>query len=273
MGIQISHEVKDVLLRSTITEDRVVLPPEQLDRNLYTDVNKVLDAYGGKWNRSAKAHLFKSDPRVKLAEALETGQAIHEKQTYQAYYTPEALAERVAGEAELKSADLVLEPSAGTGRLVVPCLIRGARVFACELRPELHPDLLKLGVEKMIGFDFMKVNPWVGYDAVVMNPPFTNGQDALHILHAWKFLKPGGRIVSIASGGVSFRDDKPYRLLRELIDQYGWFEELPDGTFAEEGTNIRTVFIKLTRPLGRYGCEMIAPVHTKQGLVQLQLIV
>ncbi len=249
-----------------------MLPPEQLDRKLYEAVNKVLDAYGGKWNRSAKAHFFKSDPRVKLAEALETGQAIHEKQTYQAFYTPEPLAERMADEAEVKSSDLVLEPSAGTGRLVVPCLNRGARVFACELREELHLDLLRLGVEKTVGFDFTKVAPWMGYDAVVMNPPFTNAQDALHILHAWKFLKPEGRLVGIASGGVSFRDDKPYRVLRELIDQYGWLEELPDGTFAEEGTNVRTVLIKLTRPQGRSQLDMIAPVTMRQGLVQLPLI-
>ncbi|MBP8055149.1 MAG: SAM-dependent DNA methyltransferase [Chloroflexi bacterium] len=271
MAIQISDEVKNVLLRSTITGDRVVLPPEQLDRKLYTDVNKVLDAYGGKWNRSERAHFFKSDPRVKLAEALETGRATHEKQTYQAFYTPEPLAERMADEADIVPSELVLEPSAGTGRLVVPCLSRGARVFACELRTELHPDLLRLGVEKMIGFDFMKVAPWAGYDTVVMNPPFTNAQDALHILHAWNFLKPKGRLVSIASAGVLFRDDKPYKALRELIAQYGQCDELPEGTFAEEGTNVGTVTIKLTRPQMQFDAERVVPVMTQNGAAQLAL--
>lgn len=35
------------------------------------------------------------------------------------------------------------------------------------------------------------------YDLIVANPPFSKGQDMLHIMQMIKHLKPGGRIVSL----------------------------------------------------------------------------
>ena len=46
--------------------------------------------------------------------------------------------------------------------------------------------------------DFLECNGDLGtFDRIVMNPPFTNGDDIKHIMHALKMLKPGGRLVAI----------------------------------------------------------------------------
>jgi len=64
--VKIDDDVREVLLRCTMTATSVTLPPGQLERALYTRVDKVLKAAGGAWNRKAGAHMFTVDPRQVL---------------------------------------------------------------------------------------------------------------------------------------------------------------------------------------------------------------
>ena len=50
---------------------------------------------------------------------------------------------------------------------------------------------------------------WSGYDRIIMNPPFSNRQDAEHVRHAYELLRPNGRIVAIMGEGVFFGDKYP----------------------------------------------------------------
>jgi hypothetical protein len=93
--VKLTPEVTDVLTRSTFGPNSVQLP-EQLDRKAYEAVNKGIVLAGGKWNKSAKAHIFKEDPKEALGIALETGEIIDQKKLRQAYYTPEVVADEVA---------------------------------------------------------------------------------------------------------------------------------------------------------------------------------
>jgi len=133
--LTLTQEVRDVLSRSTITENQVQLP-EQLERPVYEAVNKALQLAGGRWNRKAKAHVFDGDPRVKLGVAMETGFVVDEQKKFQAFYTPPALAAQVVELADVNG-KRVLEPSAGRGALVKECLAQGAHSVDCiELNPE-----------------------------------------------------------------------------------------------------------------------------------------
>jgi Domain of unknown function (DUF3560) len=78
-----------------------------------------------------------------------------------------------------------------------------------------------------------------GHDCALMNPPFPKGQDVAHILHALKLLKPGGRLVAICANGP--------RQQAELRPLATTWEELPDGTFADQGTNVRAVLMTVRR--------------------------
>src|SRR4030042_4964611 len=104
---------------------------------------------------------------------------------------------------------------------------------------------------KIIQADFLSVEPKPLYDRVVMNPPFEMQQDIDHVMHAWKFLKPGGRLVSIMSSGVLFRENKKTSEFRNHIDEFGNMERLPEGSFKESGTMVNTCIVVLDKPNDR----------------------
>lgn len=92
-----------------------------------------------------------------------------------------------------------------------------------------------------------------GYDAVVMNPPFENGQDIEHVKHAYQFLKEGGNLVAIMSAGPFYRQDKQATAFREWLDeQNSTYEAMPEGSFAGADafrqTGVRTYLVTIRKP-------------------------
>lgn len=158
-------------------------------------------------------------------------------------YTPETYSGR--GYPKLR----VLEPSAGRGRIAIPAHKAGHSVVCIEVQPELARDLRITGLPIVNCADFLEVrsgSQW--FDAVVMNPPFDRGRDVDHVLHALKFLKPGGKLAAIMAAGVEYREDRQTVAFRTLVERMGGrFRDLPPGSFAESGTNVNTVILTLTQ--------------------------
>ena len=240
--VTLTPEVTDVLSRSTILSDRVILPPGQLDRKLYEAVNKVLTLAGGKWNRSAKAHVFNGDPRVKLGLTLETGTILDEKKAYQAFFTPPELADKMAELAEVNG-EIVLEPSAGDGALADACMRAGALDVDCmDLNPECVAKLRTKGYAATER-DFLQI-PKISmprYTRIVMNPPFAKNQDVKHVAKALEFLAPGGILVSIMSPNTT---RSQFLKLTEGLRHYE-IVNIPAGAFKESGTPIATIALKV----------------------------
>ncbi len=249
---KLSPEVTDILKRSTITADSVTLPPQQLERKLYEDVNKALVNAGGKWNRSAKSHLFKSNPREKLGIGLETGVVIDEKKLYQAFFTPPELAKRLVELADVKG-KTVLEPSAGCGALADECVSQGASKVCCvEINKEFCAELAKKNYTSVIFGDFLEFDHKAGhyehyerFDRIVANPPFTRGSDVKHVRRMLPYLAPEGRLVSIMGGN---RGRPAFTtLLFDIVDsgrQYR-IHDVEDGAFKESGTNVKTIILEI----------------------------
>ena len=176
----------------------------------------------------------------------------------QLFPTPPDLAARMVELAGITPASRVLEPSAGTGRLVDAIMRQvPAWVDAVEVNRSLADALqARHAVVHVKCADFLALEPAPGqhdgraiYDAVVMNPPFANGADVDHVTHALHFLAPGGRLVAIMSAGVTFRDDRKTREFRRLVaERGGTIEDLPPDTFASEGTGVRTVLVVVDAP-------------------------
>jgi predicted RNA methylase len=253
VAISIPPEVRDILARSTIASDRLVLPPEQLERKLYEKVNKAITAAGGKWNTKAKAHLFERDPREALGLAVETGTVTNRKQTLQAFYTPTELADRVAEFADPKPCERVLEPSIGEGSLALAILRREDSVTIVGYDRDVGAvmrakDSMPCSVISVI--DFLLVEPEPIFDLVVMNPPFAKDQDIDHVLHAWKFVRPGGRLVSIMSCGWL----RPTRLKKrtafhEFTEEFAAeITGLGGDAFESVGVHAHTVMVRLHKP-------------------------
>ena len=244
--INISEPAREVLSRSIITSDSVKLP-EQLDRKLYVEIDRVFKAAGGKWNRGRGVHLFSLDPRMVLGLAVDTGAIVDTKKTMQQFFTPAPIADLMVERAELFDGANVLEPSAGQGAILDAiqrvCVPRG---WACECTAvELDVALAQFlcRPQRLASFvaqrDFLLLTPnELGhFDRVLMNPPFTGGQDIAHIQHALAFVKPFGRLVAICADGPRQREE-----LRSLASTW---EELPPGTFSESGTNVRTALLMI----------------------------
>jgi predicted RNA methylase len=217
----------------------------QLDRKLYEQTNKVLEAAGGKWNRKVKAHLFDGDATEAIEQVLLTGE-IATYQDFDFFQTPPHVAYRLMDLAEIKDGMDVLEPSAGTGRLI-NYLPASVKVMAVELRDKYASQINREPNVTVLIADFMRVDPMSpGFDRVVMNPPFSKQQDIRHVLHALKFLKPGGRLVSVMSSGVTFRQNKLTVDFRCMVEERGgMIEENQEDAFKESGTLVRTVNVMI----------------------------
>lgn len=237
-----SPEVETILRRSTIEGNVLKLPPGQLERSLYEQVNKALVAAGGKWKRG-KGHVFPGNPSEKLGLALESGTVVDEKKLYQFFPTPPDLAAEIVARAHV-SGMWVLEPSAGAGALVRECMAQGATYVECWEINEEHADALCSWDNSSTHFDdFLDSPPDPRFDRVVMNPPFTKQQDLKHVAHAVKFLKPDGLLFAIMQGNRGPEDI-------EKLTGDGFsisMEPLPENAFKESGTNIRTALAIISR--------------------------
>lgn len=240
-NIKLTEEVTDVLVRSTITENQLVLPSGKLERKLYEAVNKAIVAAGGKWNKSAQAHVFPGDPMSKLGLMLETGVAIDEKKLYQSFYTPKELAETIVRMADV-SGHKCLEPSCGDGGLISEMLRQGAKeVHGIEIREEEANKAKMKGASTITVGDFLQQKiPTSKFERIVMNPPFTKNQDIKHVSHALKFLEPGGILVTVMLPRI---DRNKFKDLLEGFEHD--IQPVPAGMFKGSGTNISTIILRL----------------------------
>ena len=148
----------------------------------------------------------------------------------------------------------VLEPSAGSGVLARAMRDKGADVVCVEIQEHLAQGLRGQGFDTRHA-DFLRLQPEaIGlFDYVVMNPPFDRGRDVDHVVHAMRFLKPGGQLVTVMSARAQFCEDARHQPLRDLVKQTGetdWWcwRDLPERSFAHAGTNVNTVTLRLRKP-------------------------
>lgn len=168
--------------------------------------------------------------------------------------TPEPLALRMAEALDLQKGMTVLEPSAGKGNLAdaVRTVNSEVEIHVVEISPKLRAILEAKGYH-LAGQDFTafagEQDRESRYDRVIMNPPFSVGQDADHVQRAYALLKPGGRLVAITGEGIFFRGDKKATAFREWFDEVGGQSEKLEGAFLDKrevkttGVNSRLLII------------------------------
>jgi hypothetical protein len=122
------------------TADRVRIAGV-LDRGAYQRLDKVLRALGGAWDRRAKAHVFPGDAREAVDAAIVSGE-VTTHQDLCHFPTPVGLAKELVELADVRAGNLVLEPSAGTGRIVHALRAAGAHDVVAIERDALRRDAL-----------------------------------------------------------------------------------------------------------------------------------
>jgi predicted RNA methylase len=178
----------------------------------------------------------------RLANRHENGTAPRAVSAFQLFQTPAEVAARLVCALGLKPGARVLEPSAGLGRILdalKPC--QPAEVVAVEMAANCAGELFTQDrpgvVIKQRDFLAVTVAELGQFDAVAMNPPFHMRADVRHILHARQFVKPGGKLAALCLDTEHRR-----KALRAMATTW---EELPESTFAKEGTRVRTILLTM----------------------------
>lgn len=249
--MRISTDVLSQLSLAVATERDIRLV-EQMDRALYTKVNKILEAAGGKWNKKEKVHVFPNNNAIaRLEQMLTTEQIEIPKDEFNFFPTPKPIVDIMLQKAGIEKGMSVLEPSAGQGAIAVPARDLGAFVVCYDLLPDNYEKLIEIGGFGEVHLaNFLGIVPGKGkFDRVLMNPPFSAQRDLLHVRHAFDFLLPGGILVAVVGAGVSFR------LNRLTMDFRAWVKSLngnivplPEGSFKESGTMVNTCLLFLKKP-------------------------
>jgi len=171
----------------------------------------------------------------RVRTALETG--IQVVNAPQLFPTSPELAQRMVELARIESHHSLLEPSAGTGNILKQIPSALPRVIAIEINASLVTNLKtsfpKVDVRQS---DFLLCNGNLGtFDRILMNPPFLNGEDIKHILHAKGMLNANGLLVSLCANGPRQRET-----LKPVVS---YWEDLPPDSFSDQGTNVNVVLL------------------------------
>jgi hypothetical protein len=220
----------------------------------------VMAALGGTWKSGGKKAKggFRFPDDVDAAEVVRLAVAsgeILDPRAAEFFETSAELADEVAAYLNVQAFCRYLEPSAGKGA-IAQAMLRVCPGITLECVEAFHKNRLALELQglALIGEDFLQLDPASvePFDGVGMNPPFSKQQDVRHILHAARFLKPGGRLAAIASAGVAYRDDRLSREFREWVESNGGsITPNPDGSFEHAGTSVRTCMVRVTVGGGR----------------------
>jgi len=241
---------RGILAACEIKDNLVYMPKFRMDRKLFSDVKQQLTMINGKWNTSKQAFLFQEDP-TELMEGLVDGKDMDLKKKYQYFATPPELADYLVELAEIEPMHDVLEPSAGQGA-IVDAIVRahGMNDLICcyEIMDINRKVLEKNEAVYLLDKDFMDNSDISSYDRIVANPPFSKNRDIDHILEMYRRLRPGGRIVSVASKHWQLSSNRKETNFREWLDDVdARVIEVDAGTFKESGTMIGTSIIVIDK--------------------------
>ena len=91
----------------------------QLERKLYGEVNRALEALGGKWNRKVGGHVFDGEPEEALTQVVNNGGFMDKKQELGFFQTPSPIADRLCTDACTSDGTLTPDRMASTARTPV----------------------------------------------------------------------------------------------------------------------------------------------------------
>jgi hypothetical protein len=167
------------------------------------------------------------------------------------YPTPKAIIRKMI-EPYKKLSDLtILDPSAGRGGILDFIRTRQGEhylpnFYCCEIDKDLQFQLREKKY-KLIAEDFLEYRGDYYFDLILMNPPFSNGDE--HLLHAWDILIEGDICCLLNAETLLNPYSEKRKLLAKIIeDNQGTVEDLGDCFFtAERRTSVQVSMVRLKK--------------------------
>ena len=215
-----------------------------------------LRRYGAAMRRQATANAARLAMLARIAKLFPTQtRRSEESQAFQQFSTPMELASVAVAAAKLTAADLVLEPSAGTGLLAIMAEAEGASLALNELATTRAGLLRHLFPTSCVtAHDAAQIDDRLSAEVrpsvVLMNPPFSvtahvDGRtpDAAfrHVASAFARLVDGGRLVAITGANVSYAS--PWRDAFVRLQESGrvlFSAAIAGAVYARHGTSTET---------------------------------
>lgn len=132
-------------------------------------------------------------------------------------FTPPELAKELVALAGVRKDSRVLEPEAGIDNIADVAKEVTDHVDCIERMTDFC-EILKLKKHNVIGNDLLTAETAPIYDAVVMNPPFS--EECEHIKRAFDFLRPGGSLVAVCSSSIQWKSTRKYEQFRDWLSEH-----------------------------------------------------
>lgn len=143
---------------------------------------------------------------------------------------------------------VIFEPSAGKGDIldvVAEYKNTETTVYCMEKDPNLQYILQEKGY-RLLGGDFLQYTGDYSFDLIVMNPPFSNGDE--HLLKAWEILDEGDIVCLLNSETINNPYTASRAYLKGIIQAHGSAEDLgPVFTDGERKTAVNVSLVRLKK--------------------------
>src|SRR5690606_17747656 len=144
------------------------------------------------------------------------------------YPTPRQVIEKMLFEADIKDTHYILDPSAGKGDILKAVKSRFSnyyndigdrKLYGIEINQDLL-SILRDNEIQILADDFLEYVPSMSFDRILMNPPFSNGDE--HLLHAWDILDKGKIVCLLNAETIKNPYTKKRKLLSHIISENGY---------------------------------------------------
>jgi len=147
---------------------------------------------------------------------------------------------------------VILEPSAGKGDILdhITNNLTNRRVdkdnlYCMEKEPELQYILREKGY-RLIGTDFLQYSGEHQFNLILMNPPFSNGDE--HLLKAWEIMEEGDICCLLNMETIRNPYTERRQLIRKILKDHGKVINLGQAfRQAERKTDIEVAMIQLRK--------------------------
>ena len=188
---------------------------------------------------------FSSDPNAARLRDLMFSARLRQRGDIQ--FTSKPLAEQLISLLPLEPCSRVLEPEAGIGGLADEVKAITPHVDCAEIAYDFR-EILQLKGHSLLGGSLFDLEPHPIYDAVAMNPPFSD--ECQHIRYAFDFLKPGGALAAVCSVRIQESEKREYEEFRRWFCQYHHQIVKPRQTQFEM-TSTRVLLLKIDKSADR----------------------
>lgn len=148
----------------------------------------------------------------------------------------------------------ILEPSAGKGDILeyINEKYSGgyrsydkSNIYCIEQSAELVAILQDKGY-RVISTDFLEYHGDYHFDLIIMNPPFSNGDE--HLLKAWNIMHNGNICCLLNAETIRNPHTEQRKHLVDLIEKHGTVEYIGQAfSMAERATNVEVAIVRLKK--------------------------